>query len=293
MRRLNLQMTALAVVGLSAAAGAASASQGTVSGTVNVRGTEVVDGVSFGAFATISTDPLVTDPDVPEPVYSQFPIEEPIATPTGDYISFGGYAFSLSQSNAEVFQTALINPYASYKTLVVDDLTGDPTTAPLILKFTLPSPYTSTVPYSEDPFVDGDITNEPVLYDTSNFLTESMTLTRVSTDAFKYNDAIVFDDPANQGQLDELLVTGEVTVNPEDGGLFVSDSDSLVLKGPTNSAGTLIGDDSFLITGKASSTGFISGPIPEPGTWTLMILGLGASGATLRRRQCRGGLARA
>jgi hypothetical protein len=81
-----------------------------------------------------------------------------------------------------------------------------------------------------------------------------------------------------------------VTVTPEDGGLFVSDSDNFTIRGPTNSAGTTTGDDILLIIGKATSTGFISGPIPEPGTWTLMILGLGTIGAVLRRR---GALARA
>jgi hypothetical protein len=96
-------MAVLAVMGLSAAAGVARASLViTVSGTVNSKGSEIVNGVSLGAYDLVSNDPLVADPAAPGP--------EP-ATPTGDHLEFGHYDFAVSQPSALVFATSLLNPY--------------------------------------------------------------------------------------------------------------------------------------------------------------------------------------
>jgi hypothetical protein len=207
------------------------------------------------------------------------------SVPTGDFISYQDYAFSLSQPGAVIFQTALINPYSTYTTRVVNDMNGDTTKAPLILEWTLPSLNTPAIS-----FTDGDqsrVANEPAFYDTSDLYSESFKFTRISTDVFKYSGNIIFYDPVTQDQLDAYTLNGEVSVTLEDGGLLVSDSDSFVLRGDTTSTGTPIGDEGLLVTGKGGSTSFVTGPIPEPATWSLMILGLGATGAALRRRPSR------
>jgi hypothetical protein len=79
------------------------------------------------------------------------------------------------------------------------------------------------------------------------------------------------------GQVDDITFSGTVSLTKVLGGYFVSDSNSWQLRG-------LLPDATLLITGKSTESGLYSGPIPEPATYALMILGVGAVGAALRRR---------
>ncbi len=73
---------------------------------------------------------------------------------------------------------------------------------------------------------------------------------------------------------------GKLALTKVAGGYMVSDSNAYGIRGVSP-------DDGLTILGKSSESGLYSGPIPEPGTYALMICGGGAVGAALRRRTRR------
>jgi hypothetical protein len=246
------------------------------------------DGVSQGVFILTSSNPLVADPGAPG---------QP-ANPTGDHFLYGSYDFPLSQPSAVVFATAILNPYATWTTLTVNSVQGQP--VPFAFEFTLPSPYTSSMIVFSNNL--NRVVYQPAFYNTSNidysnYMNqvgqtieslpggESVTFTRQSDGAIKYKGAAVFYDPVMTSQPVNFNFSGEVSLTNVGGGVWsISDSNSFLLTTPVDVIGAL---SDYFIVGKSSETGLYSGPIPEPGTYALMICGVGAVGAALRRRTRR------
>jgi hypothetical protein len=289
----SICLAALAVAALSAAPGVAGASivttVTTVTGpvatltTVSARGGIVVGGVSE-TYELTSNDPLIADPAASGPAP---------ASPTGDHLLFGGYDFALTQPSFASFAVELLNPYDTWTVLFANFSAAKSPGASFDFNFLLPSVFTPTVSFNADgmtydvnqpaDYDIADLDQNPVyqehgdgtIYSVGNG--ETIKLIR-SGSIIRYSGGSLFNDPGMSGVGDSTSFTGVMTVTKVAGGLFVSDSSTSIIHNDN------LTGPAAVMTVRSTESGYYSGPIPEPGTYALMILGVGATGAALRRR---------